>query len=411
MIARGSAAAGGASAALAALGALGALGALAALGATAATAAADPLRLRADALAGTASPAGLLVLDASGALRPGAAAEAVVWVAGARTPGEDTTGDVLVIAVRGQTRDGVLGVRAGRFVSALGAVRPAHVDGAAVRVRLPYRLDAEAVAGVPVEPGGEAGRAWDWLVGGRLARRLGESGSAGLSYLQRRDAGRLALEELGADAGLALSRRADVGARAAYDLANPGLAEAALTASYRRGAVRAEAYAGHRAASHLLPATSLFSVLGDVPSERAGAVITWRAAPRLDAIAELGGRRVDADLGAELALRARLRLDDRGASALGGELRRSGVGADAWSGARATARIALPRALALAAELELVAPDESRGRGAVWPWGLVALSWERAGWQAAVAAEASASPEYTRRLDVLGQLGRRWGRP
>jgi hypothetical protein len=372
-------------------------------------AAADPLRLRADALAGTASPAGLLVLDAGGALGPGLAAEAVVWLAGARTPGEGTTGDVLVIAVRGQTRSGRLAMRAGRFVSALGALRPAHVDGGALRVRLPRRFDVEAVAGIPVEPGLTTGRAWDWIAGGRIARRIGDGGSIGLAYAQRRDEGRLALEELGADAGLALTARHDVGARAAYDLANPGLAELALTASYRRRAVRAEAYAMHRAASHLLPATSLFSVLGDVPAERAGAVVTWRAAPRLDAIAELGGRRAGGDLGAELVARARLRLDDRGASALGGELRRSGAGDDAWTGARATARLALPRAFVASGEFELVVPDVDRGRGAVWPWGLAAVSWERGGWQAAVAVEASASPEYRRRLDVLGQLGRRWG--
>jgi len=316
-----------------------------------------------------------------------------------------------VVAVGGQTRSGWASVRAGRFVSSLGALRPAHVDGGALRLRLPRGLDVEAVAGIPVEPGLEAGRAWDWLAGARLARRIGEGGSAGVAYVQRRDAGRLALEELGADAGLALTARHDVGARAAYDLANPGLAEVALTASYRRRAVRTEVYAIHRAASHLLPATSLFSVLGDVPSERAGGVVTWRAAPRLDAIAELGGRRIDDDLGLELALRARLRLDDRGASVLGGELRRSGVADDAWSGARATARIALGHALAASAELELVVPDRDRGRGAVWPWGLAAMSWARAGWQAAVAVEASASPEYRHRVDVLGQLGRRWGAP
>ncbi len=381
---------------------------LAIAAAAAGTAGAEPLRLRADALASTASPAGLLVLDAGGALRPGLSAEAVVWVAGARTPGEDTSGDVLVIAVRGQTRSGRIGVRAGRFVSSLGALRPAHVDGGALRVRLPRGFDVEAVGGVPVEPGLE-GRGLDWLAGARLARRIGDGGSAGVAYVQRRDRGRLALEELGADAGLAITRRHDAGARAAYDLVNPGLAEVALTTSYRRRAVRAEAYAMYRASSHLLPATSLFSVLGDVPSQRAGGVVTWRAAPRLDAIGELGGRRIDDDLGLEVVLRARLRLDDRGASVLGGELRRSGVAEDAWTGARATARIALPYALAASAELELVAPDRDRGRGAVWPWGLVAMGWERAGWQAAIAVEASASPEYRHRVDVLGQLGRRWG--
>jgi hypothetical protein len=316
---------------------------------------------------------------------------------------------VLVIAVRGQTRSGRVGVRAGRFVSSLGALRPAHVDGGALRLRLPRGFDVEAVAGVPVEPGFEAGRTSDWLAGARLARRIGDLGSAGLAYVQRRDAGRLALEELGADAGLAITRCHDVGARAAYDLVNPGLAELALTTSYRRRAVRAEAYAIHRASSHLLPATSLFSVLGDVPSQRAGAVVTWRAAPRLDTIGELGGRRIDDDLGLELVLRARLRLDDRGTSMLGGELRRSGVAEDAWSGARGTARIALPYSLAASAELELVRPDRDRGRGALWPWGLLAMSWARAGWQAAVAVEASASPEYRHRVDVLGQLGWKWG--
>src|SRR5690606_1094916 len=133
--------------------------ALAGGAAPAPSAAADPLRLRADALASTASPAGLLVLDAGATLRPGLSAEAVVWLAGARTPGEDTTGDVLVIALRGQTRSGRLAGRAGRFVSSLGAVRPAHVDGGALRLRLPRRFDLEAVAGVPVEPGLEGGRA------------------------------------------------------------------------------------------------------------------------------------------------------------------------------------------------------------------------------------------------------------
>jgi hypothetical protein len=182
-----------------------------------------------------------------------------------------------------------------------------------------------------------------------------------------------------------------------------------LTASHRGRALRTELYAIHRAASHLLPANSLFSVLGDVPAQRAGAVFTWRAAPRLDLIADTGARRVDDDYGVELVGRARLRLDDRGTSMLGGELRRSGVADDAWTGARGTARIALGRGLTASTELELVIPDVDRGGGAVWPWALGALGWQRGDWQAAVAVEASASPEYRHRVDVLGQLARRWG--
>ena len=369
----------------------------------AATAHAESLRLRADALATTASPAGLLVLEAQGG-----DAEAVVWVAGSE---DERTGDVLVIAVRAHTASGRAGARLGRFVSTLGALRAAHVDGGALRLRLPYGFDVEAVAGIPVMPGLGTNRSWDWIAGGRVARRIGDGGSIGIAYAQRRDAAMLASEELGIDAGFAITKKTDAGARAAYDLVNPGIAEIALTASHRRKATRAEVYAIHREASHLLPATSLFSVIGDVPSQRAGAVLTWRAAPRLDLIADTGARLVDDDVGVELVGRARLRLDDRGTSVLGGEARRSGVGADRWTGLRGMSRVALGRGLTASTELELVIPDEQRmGRGGVWPWALAALTWERGGWQAAIAAEASATPEYARRFDVLAQLARRWGK-
>ena len=382
--------------------------AAAALALCAAPAAADPLRLRANALATTDAPAGLLVLEADAAPRPGLSAEAVVWMAGARAPGEAASGDVLVVAVRGRTESGRVEGKVGRFVSTLGALRPVHVDGGGARVKLPQRFDVEVAGGIPVVPG-VTGRAWDWVVGSRVSRRLGDGGSVGVAYAQRRDEGRRTSEELGVDAGAELGKRLDAGARAAYDLINAGLAELALTSSYRRGAVRAEVYAIHRSAAHLLPATSLFSVIGDVPSQRAGAVVTWRAAPRLDVMADLGARRIAPEYGADLAARARLRLDDRGKSVLGGELRRSGVGDDTWTGVRGTARIALRGALTFSTELELVIPDVDRGRGAVWPWGLAALAWSRGAWSAAVALEASASPEYRQRLDVLGQLSRQWG--
>jgi len=156
-------------------------------------------------------------------------------------------------------------------------------------------------------------------------------------------------------------------------------------------------------------------VIGDVPSQRAGAVLTWAAAPRLDLTADAGARRVDSDVAPELTVRARLKLDERGAGALSAELRRSGVGnwasTSAWTGARGAARIALGHALWASTELELVRPDDPRGRGALWPWALAALSWDRGGWQAAAAVEASASPEYRSRVDSRFQLSRRWGMP
>jgi hypothetical protein len=320
----------------------------------------------------------------------------------ATPPGEASHADVLVIVLRG--RAGPANGTLGRFVATLGALRPVHLDGADGRVHLPYRFDVEAYAGVPVVPSLTTARTWDWVAGERVSRRIGDWGSAGVAYMQLRNDGRLATEEIGLDAGAAFGKYDDLAAKLAYDLANPGVAETALTASHRHGPWRTEVFASYRAASHILPATSLFSVFGDTPAERAGTDITWRAAPRLDVDGELGVRRAAEATAPELVARGRLKLDDNGASALTGELRRDGVGSDKWTGARGAARIALAEALGFSTELELVIPD----RGGAWPWGIAALSWSCAGWDAAIAVEALASPQYRYRVDALAQLGRRW---
>jgi hypothetical protein len=389
---------------------------------------ADPLALRADAFASTAAPAGLLTLAADGDAGPGLSAEAVVWIGQTGSTAADRSdGDVLVIALRARTRDGRISGTLGRFMATLGALRPIQVDGARTRVRLPHAIDVEGYAGIPVLPG--TSRTWDWVTGGRIAHRIGDWGSAGAAYMQQRTDGELAVEELGVDAGAALGTHDDLAGKLAYDIANPGLAEATLTASAHRGAWRREVYANYIAASHILPATSLFTVLGDVPSIRAGTTWTWRAAPRLDITADLAIRRSDGDaidtpagsstssgevgevLAPAIVLHATLRLDDRGSSALAGELRRDGGGDAAWTGARASIRLALPRSFFASSELELVVPDRDRALGRVWPWALAAVSRTWGAWHAAIAVEAQASPQDRDRVDVLGQLGRAWGTP
>lgn len=377
---------------------------------------ADPLTLRADALATTQSPAGLVMLETDDKVSSTVSAEAVVWTAASPLPGEHA-GDVLVIALRARTADGMASTQIGRFVAVLGAIRPLQIDGAAARVQLPHRFTTEAYAGIPVLPGLGTGRAWDWVAGGRVSRRLGDYGSVGIAMMEQRDAGQLASEEVGADAGFALGKHDDVGARFAYDLANPAVADAELTARHVHDrSLRFDLYAGYRAASHLLPATSLFTVLGDVPAERGGARATWKAAPRLELTADAGVRRAGDDLAPALAARARLALDDSKRSALTGEVRRDGASDDAWTGVSGAARIALPYALSASTELELVIPDSDRTpggryRGRAWPWALAALGWDHGAWHAAAALEASSSPESRARLDALVQLGRTWSGP
>jgi hypothetical protein len=395
-------------------------------------AAADPIALRADAFATSAAPAGLLSLSADGDAGPGLSAEAAVWIGqtgaqGTRAAAGDTAAaDVLVIALHARTATGRAAGTFGRFVATLGALRPLQVDGASGRVALPHRFVVEAYAGVPVQPELAASRTWDWAIGGRAARRIGDWGSVGVAYTEQRIDGQLATEEVGADAGAALGAHADLAGKLAFDLVTPGVAEASITASERHGAVRADVYATYTAASHLLPATSLFTVIGDVPALRAGAMATWRAAPRLDVSADLAVRRADGDGLAAIApqralgeqgevvapagvLRATLRLDALGASALGGELRRDGAGDAGWTGARAMLRLALPARLVASLEAELVIPDRDRGLGRAWPWALAGLSRAWGPWRVAIGVEAQASAVDRARIDALAQVGRTWG--
>lgn len=363
---------------------------------------AQPLRLRGDALTTSRSPVGLLVLGGDGEVTGPLSAEALVWVGADH---EGATGDALVIAVVARRADGRAEARLGRLVATVGGLRPVHVDGAAGRVRLPHRFDVEVVGGIPVVPRFGA-QAWDWLVGGRLARRLGDAGAIGVAALEQRQVGRLVTRELGVDAAWTRGRY-DLATRGAIDLLDPALADLRVAATGRWSAVRGEVSAEHRSPTHLLPATSLFTVLGDVASDRAGAGLRWRAAPRLDVHADVGVRAVSDELAADAFARATLRLDERGRGAIAVELRRAGAVDGGWSGVRLASRVPRGR-WSVALEGELVVPDVDRGRGTLWPWGLAALGWTADGWDAALAVEATSSPSDRARVDVLAQLGRRW---
>jgi hypothetical protein len=300
-------------------------------------------------------------------------------------------------------------VRAGRFVLATGAVHPVQMDGVDTIVRSPWGVTVEGFGGLPVVPRFGA-RAYDWLAGGRLADTIASIATFGVSYVQRRETGEISDEELGADMAIAAARWLDVAAFGSYDLVNPGIAEARASAAARWQDWRLEIFASQLSPGRLLPATSLFSVLGDLPSQTAGATLRWRAAPRLDLLASGSGQDVGAELGGNGWVRASLRLDERGLGTLGAEIRRVDLPGARWTGARAIATLPLGAALRYSSEIEIVVSDHPNGRGVAWPWGLSALSWRLpAGWEVAAALEASASPLHRYEANALARLSWAFG--
>jgi hypothetical protein len=381
---------------------------LMALSAAAAPAMADPIRLRADAIADTQteaqSPTGLIVLEGQDRVRPWMDVEGLVWAGTKR----DATGDVLTLALHLREPHGYGEIRAGRFVVATGAIFPVQLDGAWAIGRTAGGSSVEVFGGLPVVPRFGA-RAYDWLVGARVAQRLAAKLTVGASYVQRRAYGDISNEEVGFDLAAQPVRALDVAGKLAYDVTSPGIADARASAATRVKDVRLELFAAEQSPGRILPATSLFSVLGDFPSQQIGGTVRWWAAPRLDVLGSGAGQLVGGILGMNAWVRATLRLDEKGAGSVGAELRRVDVAAARWSGLRLVGTEPLGRGFRLSTELELVIPDEPNGRGNAWPWGLLALGWRsKSGWDVAGAFEGASTPEHRYEANALARLSRAW---
>jgi hypothetical protein len=369
-------------------------------------ASADAYRLRADAFASVTPPVGLLVLQA-GARQPSLLdAEGLVWLGAGDRPG-----DVLVLSVGVRDPEGRGEARLGRMLVTTGAVRPVHLDGALLAAGSPTGPRVEVFGGMPVEP--ELGsRSFDWVVGQRLSTRFEDVVTVGLSYLHERDEGRLAFEELGVDGWAAPLPWLDASVVAALDTIRGDARDARARVAARGAGTRLELFGSRRSPSRLLPATSLFAALGDVPSSELGLSGWWRAAPRLDVSATAMAESIGGEPGAAQTARALLRLDDRGDGSLGLELRRQSAPDASWTGARLTTRLPLGARWTGATELELSVPDQGGPRGSIWPWGLVAVTWRPAPiWELAGAVEASASPSAEASLGALLRLSARWDDP
>jgi hypothetical protein len=361
--------------------------------------------MRVDGLVDTQQSGGVLVLQGD-ASHSAVSAEALLWTGGATTTG--VVADALVFAIRVREPHGLAELRVGRFLFSSGAILPVQIDGASGIVRAPWGTKVEAVTGVPVTSVGAptplyGPQDFEWLVGGRISQVIVSRMTVGVSYVQRRDLDEIVDHQVGADL-TAVLRWLDVAARAAYDLTSPGISDALVSGAARAGPFRFEVFAADRSPSRLMPATSLFSVLGDFPSQSVGSSIHWKAAPRLDLWLTGAGQTVGGVYGGNGSARALLKLDDRGAGSLGLEVRRQDVSTARWTGIRATATQPLLRTLRCGAEFELVIPDDPQ-KGAAWPWGLVSLGWHPSSrWELAGALEAASTPIHDFELNALARF-------
>jgi hypothetical protein len=352
----------------------------------------------------TYRPAGLVQLESRLKAYPWLQAEAQAW-AGRSPSAEGGNGDVVVLALRAQDAEGRAQATGGRFVLTTGAIRPVHIDGGYVRGQIPQGFAIEGFGGVPVTPRFSS-RAYDWLVGGRASQRFGSIGVLGASFVERRDHGRRIDQEIGCDLTLYLMPSLSTAGRASYDLVSRGLSEIQVTGAWGSSLKRLEAFVAVRNPSLILPATSLFSVLSNVPSAQGGMTGRMRVAPRLTLDALLAYRAASETYGIRAKLGARLWLDDEGKGALEGEVTRDGVQGSEWTGLRALAYHDLFAGIRLNGEVELVIADDTRNGSRVWPWGRLSTRYLlRDTWLFSAGVEGSASPEFVKVFQALLRVG------
>jgi hypothetical protein len=352
----------------------------------------------------TYRPAGLVQVESRVKSYPWLNAEAQVW-AGRSPLAEEGYGDVVALALRARDPLGRGEGAAGRFVLTTGAVRPVHIDGGYLKGQTSRGFAVEAFGGVPVVPRFQR-RAYDWLVGTRASQRLSRYGVLGASFVERRDQGRQIDQEVGGDLSLYPLHWLSAAGRASYDLVSRGLSEVQVTTSMGSSARRLELFGSLRNPSLILPATSLFSVLSNVPSAQAGLSGRMRVAPRLTLDALLAYRQAAEVFGVRAQASGRLWLDDEGKSALEGTLTRDGVEGARWTGLRALAYHDFFQAFRLSGELELVIADESRLGSRLWPWGRVSARYLlRETWLFSAGVEGNSSPEFVKLVQALFRVG------
>ena len=317
-------------------------------------------------------------------------------------------GDVLSMSVGVREPHGYAEGRLGRMLLATGAVRPVHLDGGTLTARTPFGASLELFGGMPVVR--ELGaRSFDWLAGARLSQRLlGERLGAGVSYLQRRDAGELAQHELGADLSLRPAPWLALSGLGSWDALSQGLAEARLNAVAYAPRGQLELYASRRIAARLLPATSLFSVISRAPSTELGAAARYRLFPRLS-LAPYGALEgLEAQWGYRVALRSALSLTAAEGGVLSFELSRRKLAREGYSAGLLQIELPSSARVLAHASLELVAADHPAARGALWPWARVGASYPLSeAWLLSAALGWKASPEYRSELYALLRLSLR----
>jgi len=316
------------------------------------------------------------------------------------------SGDLDIGMVDASLFDRRIRVQLGRQMVFSGAARAMQLDGASITFRIARGLHLSAWGGAPVMPRFGT-RLGDVAAGTRLSWRHGWDSELGLSFVEVLDAGRVARQDLGADARWQAHRTLALTGYALLSLVELRLAEGDLGATWQPIRMLSLRANYQRTAPDLfLSRSSILSVFSQESRDEVGGSAYLRPSLRArieadyHAVYDAGGS------GHRASAKVNVYLGARYDTTVGTELRIVHFPDKGYFQARVFAMQRLWRTLTLTLDADAYRLEQAINGQTFSFTGAGTLGWEfKPGWRAVVSAVGDVTPFVQSRFECMAKIG------
>lgn len=296
-------------------------------------------------------------------------------------------------------------VRLGRQLVFSGGARALQLDGASLTVRIARGLGVSAWGGAPVRPRFGT-RLGDAAAGGRIFWRHGFDTEVGLSFVHVLDGGRVAREDLGADARWQPHRKVALTGYALLSLVELRLAEGTLAATWQpHRMVELRADYRRTAPDLFLPRGSILSVFSQESRDEAGGDIYLRPHARARIAADYHVIVDGVGAGHDGGAKTSVYLGSAFETSVGAELRVLHLPDKGYTRARLFVIERILPGLTLTLDADAYRLEEPVNGQTFSFTGAATLGWDfRPGWRVVVSGVGDVTPFVAQRFECLAKL-------
>jgi hypothetical protein len=315
------------------------------------------------------------------------------------------TGDLDAAFLEAVALDGRLQLRLGRQLLFAGAARALQLDGASTTVRLWRGLGLEAYGGVPVTPRFVVHQG-DAAAGGRVFFRHSYDSEVGLSFIEVLDQGRVARQDLGADARVRPLRSLTLSGYALLSLVELRLAEGDAAVTWQPLAMLQVRADYRRTAPDLfLPRSSILSVFASESHDEVGGDLYLRPLSRLRLSADYHTVLDDGGIGHRGGAKLTVSLGRAQGTQVGTELRVLHLFDQGYVQSRLFGIHRLLPTLVLTLDLDAYHLEQAVNGQTFSLTGAATLGWDfHPGWRAVVTGIGDVTPYVERRFEGMVKL-------